>query len=225
MRADDGMARGARALRGGGRDGFTLLEMVVSLTILAAIATFLVVTFRLAGESIARGERTALDMARLRAGTEVLQRAIRSADPLALLPAEGARVPYFRGESGRVRFLSAGAPSSVSGGGFRLLCLAGGDRPGNARGLVLSEAPPLRAEGVEGWEGADNPRVLVADASEVTFAYSRGPADDGKWEWLAAWDSREEKALPAAVRVEFVVGAEGGPRRTALVVPVPAGES
>src|SRR3989304_4555502 len=38
-----------------GRAGFTLLEMVVSLTILAGIAAFLVVAFRLAGGSIERG--------------------------------------------------------------------------------------------------------------------------------------------------------------------------
>lgn len=225
MGGDDGMESGERTRRVARREGFTLLEMVVSLTILGAIAAFLVVAFRLTGQSMTRGEEEAVGMARLRAGTEVLERAIRSADPLAVLPADGARVPYFRGEGGKLRFLSAPAPSSVSGGGFRLLCLSGADSPRDASGLLLSEASPLRAEGVDGWEGADKPRVLVPGASEVTFRYSPGPTEEGKWEWTAEWDGRERNGLPAAVRLEFVTPSEGGPRRTALVVPVPTGGS
>lgn len=225
MRADDRMKSGARPHRIGRREGFTLLEMVVSLAILAAIATFLVAAFRLTGQSMTRGEEEAVGMARLRAGTEILERAIRSADPLAVLPAEGTRVPYFRGESGRLRFLSAAAPSSISGGGFRLLSLSGADSPRVTSGLLLSEASPLRAGGVDGWGGTDRPRVLIPGASEVTFRYSPGPTEDGKWEWMDEWDSREKKGLPAAVRLEFVAPSEGGPRRTALVVPVPTGGS
>ncbi|HZW35800.1 MAG TPA: prepilin-type N-terminal cleavage/methylation domain-containing protein, partial [Candidatus Deferrimicrobiaceae bacterium] len=109
------------------REGFTLLEMVVSISILAAIAGFLVVAFRLTGESLARGGEEAVGMARLRAGTEILERAIRSADPLAILPSESARVSFFRGEGGKLRFLSDAAPSSLSGGGYRLLCFFGDD--------------------------------------------------------------------------------------------------
>jgi hypothetical protein len=48
--------------------------------------------------------------------------------------------------------------------------------------------------------------------------------EGGKWEW-EEWDSREKKSLPAAVRVEFVTPSEGGPLKTALVIPLPAGGS
>ncbi|MBI5576775.1 MAG: prepilin-type N-terminal cleavage/methylation domain-containing protein [Deltaproteobacteria bacterium] len=203
--------------------GFTLLEMVVSLSIIAAIAAFLAVAFRLAGHSISRGGEEAAAMARLRAGTEVLERAVRSADPLAVLPSEGISVSYFRGERGKIRFLSAAAPSSISGGGFRLLCFFGRDSSRNASGLMLSEGSPLRAEGVEPWEGNERPRVLLSEASEIAFGYSPGPTEEGKWEWVETWDSKEKKVLPAAVRVEFVTPSESGPRKTALVIPLPAG--
>ncbi len=214
---------GRQAIRRQG--GFTLLEMIVSLSILAAIAVFLVVSFRLTGRSLERGEEEAVGMARLRAGTEILERAIRSADPLPILSAEGVQAPYFRGESGRLRFLSAAAPSSFSGGGFRLLGFYGEEPSRNPRGLLLSEASPMRAEGVEDWEGREKPRSLFPDATGVTFRYSPGPTEEGKWEWVEDWDGREKKGLPAAVRVEFVTPSEIGPRRTALVVPIPAGGS
>jgi prepilin-type N-terminal cleavage/methylation domain-containing protein len=213
-------APASRTLR---REGFTLLETIVSLSILAAIAAFLAVAFRLAGHSLARGGEEASGMARLRAGTEVLERAVRSADPLPVLPAEGVSAPYFRGERGKLRFLSAAAPSSVSGGGFRLLCFFGGDPSRNTAGLMLSEGSPLRAQGVEEWEGSDRPRALLSEASEIVFFYSPGPTEDGKWEWEGEWDGKEKNSLPAAVRVEFITPSESGPRKTALVIPVPAG--
>jgi general secretion pathway protein J len=216
------MARLPRPIDIRRNEGFTLLEMVVSLSILAAIMAFLVVAFRLAGQSLARGGEEAMGMARLRAGTELLERAIRSAEPMEILRSEGALVPYFRGESKKLRFLSAAPPASLSGGAYRLLCFFAGSTQ-DADGLFLSGASPLRAEGVEGWEGTEKPRVLFPDAAEVAFFYSTGPNEDGKYEWEREWDSREKKALPAAVRVEFLTPSEGGPLRTALVVPVPAG--
>jgi general secretion pathway protein J len=207
------------------RQGFTLLEMLVSLSILAAIAAFLVVAFRLTGHSLTRGEEEAAGMARLRAGTEILERGIRSAEPTPILPLEGSQVPYFRGETGRLRFLSTGAPSSLSGGGFRLVSFYGGELSRDARGLLLSVGSPMREAGVESWEGTDAPRVVLSDASEITFLYSPGPTEEGKWEWVEAWDSMEKKGLPAAVRVEFTTPSESGPLKTALVVPLPAGGS
>jgi hypothetical protein len=199
--------------------------MIVSLSILAAIAAFIVVAFRLTGQSLVRGEEEASRMARLRAGMEILERGIRSADPTAVLTFEGFPLPYFRGEGGKLRFLSVGAPSSLSGGGFRLLSFFGDESSRKTRGLLLSEASPMRAEGVADWQGVENPRVLFSGASEVTFRYSPGPTKEGKWEWAESWDSREKKSLPAAVRVEFVTPSESGPLRTALVVPLPAGGS
>ena len=205
--------------------GFTLLEMIISLSILAAIAAFIVVAFRLTGTSMERGGEETAGMARLRAGVEILERAIRSADPLPVLPVEGVQAPFFRGEAARIRFLSAGAPSSLSGGGYRLISFHGGDPSRSPRGLFLSEASPMRADGVDAWEGTEKPRLLFPGATEVTFLYSQGPTDEGKWEWVEGWDGKEKKGLPVAVRLEFVTPTETGPRRTALVIPIPAGGS
>lgn len=212
-----------RRHRSGSEGGFTLLEMIVSLSVLAAIVAFIVMAFRLTGRTLVRGEAEASDMARQRAVTEILERSIRSAEPLAILAAQNPPAPYFRGESGKLRFLSAAAPSFVSGGGSRLVSFHGDGSSREARGLLLSEASPMRAEGVEDWGGTEKPRVLLSGATEVTFRYSSGPTEDGKWEWLEEWDGREKKGLPAAVRVEYVVPSEDGPRRTSFAVSVPAG--
>lgn len=204
-----------------GDGGFTLLEMVVSLSILAAMAAFLVVAFRLAGASIERGEAAAREMARLRAGIGIFERSIRSADPTAL-PAGDGQSPYFLGERSKIRLLSASSVYATAGGGGRLLCFFG-EEGSEETGIFVSEASPFRAAGPESWSGTENPRVLLPGASEVTFSFSPGPSEEGRWEWADSWDSREKGSLPAAVRVEFVTQSDGGPLANAFVVPVMTG--
>ena len=205
-----------------GSAGFTLLEMIVSLTILAGIAAFLVVAFRLAGASIERGEAEAKEMARLRAGIAIFERSIRSADP-SVLTVEDESMPYFFGESKRLRFLSASSLSSVPGGGFRLLCFFEAERTAGGTGMSVADASPFRAEGVASWDGTEGARMFLPGATDVTFSYSPGPSEDGTWEWFEAWDIRETTVLPRAVRVTFTTQSENGPLENAFVVPIMAG--
>lgn len=206
-----------------GSGGFTLLETIVSLSIVAVIAATLAVTFRLAGGSVERGEGEAREMARLRAGIAILERTIRSADRSAV-PGGDEPAPFFLGESGRVRFLSAIPLAGGSRGGYRLLCLfGGGDSAAGGEGMTVSESSPFRAGGAAAWEGEDGRRVFLPGAREITFSFSPGPSPEGRWEWLDSWDAREFGGLPAAVRVEFITSPGGTPLRTSFVVPVMAG--
>jgi len=213
------MRRLGRRLRGT-TGGFTLLELIVALAILALIAGSVTIGIRLASASIVRGEAVAREAARLRAAMGIMERAIRSLDPLPV-PAGDNTTPYFAGEEKRIRFLTSLPPAALGAGGPRLISFF--ELPGPAGGLALAHAPPFRAEGAGNWEGTGDPRVLIPGAAEVSFTYSEGPTAEGKWEWLPAWDPKERGRLPAAVRVEFTAPAEDGPRKTAFVVPVPVG--
>jgi prepilin-type N-terminal cleavage/methylation domain-containing protein len=201
--------------------GFTLLELVIALAILAMIAGSVAAGIRLAAGSIERGEAVTRDAARLRAAVGIIETALMSADPLPI-PVGDNTTAYFAGEERSVRFLTAGAPSMVHGGGLRLISFferAGGE----GSGIGVATASPFRDDGAERWEGTENSRTLVPGAVELSFSYSRGPTKEGAWEWLPAWDLKVEGRLPAAVRVEFSVPSPSGPRKTAFVVPVPAG--
>ena len=203
------------------RRGFTLLELVISLSILAMIAGSVAAGIRLAAGSIERGEAVTRDAARLRAAVGIVERTLLSADPLPI-PVGDNTTTYFVGEEKSVRFLTAGAPTAAHGGGLRLLSFferTGGD--GN--GIAMATANPFRPDGAERWEGTETPRILVPGAGELVFSYSAGPTKEGKWEWVSSWDLKETGRLPAAVRVEFSVPSSSGPRKTAFVVPVPAG--
>jgi prepilin-type N-terminal cleavage/methylation domain-containing protein len=203
------------------RGGFTLLELVIALAILATIAGSLAVGIRLAAGSIERGEAVTRDAARLRAAVGIFERTLLSADPMPI-PVGDNTMAFFAGEGKSVRFLTADAPSAIHGGGLRLVSFferAGGE----GSGIAVASASPFRSGGAESWEGTQDPRILVPGATDLAFSFSGGPAEDGTWEWLPSWDSRETGRLPAAVRVEFVVPSPSGGRKTAFVVPVPAG--
>ena len=203
------------------RRGFTLLELVITLAILAMIAGSVAAGIRLAVASIGRGEAVTREAARLRAAVGIFERALMSADPLPI-PVGDNTTAYFAGEEKRVRFLTAGAPSTDRGGGLRLISFferTGGD----GGGIAVATSSPFRAEGAERWEGTEKSRVLVPGGGELAFSYSAGPTKEGAWEWLPAWNRKEAGRLPAAVRVEFSVPSPSGPRKTAFVVPVPAG--
>jgi general secretion pathway protein J len=204
--------------------GFTLLETIVSISILAAMVAFLVVSFRLAGNSIEQGEAAAREMARLRAGIGVFERSIRSADPTAV-PGSERGSPYFLGERTKIRFLSSSSVYAAAGGGGRLICFFGEERGAGETGISVADASPFRVEGAESWNGTENSRMLLPGATDVAFSFSAGPSDEGKWEWDDSWDSREKGRLPGAVRVEFLMPSEGGALQNAFVVPVMVGRA
>ena len=203
------------------RRGFTLLELVIALAILAMIAGSVAAGIRLAVASIGRGEAVTREAARLRAAVGIFERALMSADPLPI-PVGDNTTAYFAGEEKRVRFLTGGAPSATHGGGLRLISFF--ERTGGGGGgIAVATSSPFRAEGAERWEGTEKSRVLVPGGGELAFSYSAGPTKEGAWEWLPAWNRKEAGRLPAAVRVEFSVPSPSGPRKTAFVVPMPAG--
>ena len=200
--------------------GFTLLELVAALAILALIAGSVAVGIRLASGSIGRGEAVAREAARLRAAVGIMERAIRSLDPMPL-PADGKAAVYFSGEGRKVRFLTALSPATLSGGGMRLISFF--ELTGADGGLAVATASPFRPGGAGNWEGTEGARILVRGATDVSFTYSEGPTKDGTWEWLPAWEPQEPGRLPAAVRLEFTAPGDDGPRKNAFVVPIPAG--
>jgi prepilin-type N-terminal cleavage/methylation domain-containing protein len=197
--------------------GFTLIEVVVSLTIMALVAAALTFAFRMAARTVERGEEAVHDSVRQRARFAVLERLFRAANP-APVPTDNGAGSWFRGSPDRVEFLSASPRSAVRGGAFRVVALAEGRMATGERGMLLTERSPFADPGSAGSAAA---QVVFPGATGLGFSYVSGFSESGAMETEPEWDAREKKRLPAAVAIEFAL--EGDPVKRRIVVPVPVG--
>jgi general secretion pathway protein J len=202
--------------RFGARDaGFSLIELIVSLALLAMILALLPGAFR-TGK---RGWETAAVLE---------QRAVADASVDFLRHRLAEAVPLFdRDESGRARLAFSGGPSQVN---FVAIAPSGPDggglyrfgvttQPGAAPGssaLVLRMAP-FRQQGLENPAPASE-HVLMSGIGSLQLRYFGIPAEGGEAVWTDNW--QREDRLPDLVELLAVSNTYGtrtlGPLRVEL---------
>lgn len=188
----------AAAARGSQR-GFTLIEILLATTLLAAGLALGFATLRAATASVDRGERIAARTERMRAIDGFLRRRLASAAPIAFGVDPGTgRVLRFHGEPDRIRFV-ADLPDYLGRGGPHLHEISVLDR-GGERTLAVSFAMVLAGETIA-TRDARPPEVLVPDLRGARFRYRGLGEDGGLGEWSDRWDQVE--LLPVQVSVEL----------------------
>jgi general secretion pathway protein J len=191
-----------------GAQGFTLLEMVLSLTIVGLIVALVGAGFNVAGTAIGGGERAAEQSQRIRLTADILMRQIKST---ALFPArdDDYEYPFFKGTRQDLAFVTAAAQSG--GGGLAVVTYR---VQGNPPSLVLSESADVNADILGNADRLDEMRwqhaVLLQGFTDLYFRYL--VSDGVETEWFDAWDGKDEEELPAAVQVviEGLAGLGGG---------------
>ena len=198
--------------------GFTLMEVMLAVGLLAAAMALGFATLRAAGATAQRGEAIAERNERIRAVSEFLRRRIGGMQGLVFeLDPESGESRRFAGEAESMRFV-ADLPDYLGRGGPHLHAL-GVARDGDGFALQVDFRMVLAGETIEG-SRARPPEPLADGLRSVEFAY-RGPGKDGKpAPWLYEWEHPE--ALPAQVRVRIVDAQGAWPD---LVVAPPAAGS
>jgi len=175
----------------------TLLEMVLSLMIVALIVALVSSGFNLAGTAIGGGERAAEQNQRLRLATDIMMRQIKST---VVYPAEEDEYvyPFFQGTRHDLAFVTSAAQSG--GGGLVLVTYRVQGTPPQ---LVMAEATAVNS-GILGQperlaELPSQEAVLLSGFSDLHFEYL--VSDGIESEWFEAWDGKEEEELPTAVKV------------------------
>ena len=180
------------------RGGFTLLELVIAMTLLALISTICYAAFHLGIRAVEKGEVAVVTAQRLRVAMDVLIRQVKST---AVQPAlyEGDAYPYFEGSPDSMSFVTDAG--QLSGGGrARVVYRIEGDPPK----LVLEESPFFdpTSLGERTPDASEARSAVVLDGfRSMSFAFLLD--DGGDVEWKSHWDYREWEILPAAVRIMF----------------------
>ena len=180
--------------------GFTLLELLISLGILAALLAVLLGGLRVGLAAWRQGDERAEVHQRLRSVAGLFTRPVAGAFPYRMAPpAGGTPAVQFKGEERRLAFVTLAPPFPLGASiAFTAVSFAhqGGERPGLAvREKALPNADPFEVE---------TPLLVEPSITDLAFRYLR---PGGGWE--ASWDGAAERSLPQAVEVRLTALANG----------------
>lgn len=184
--------------------GFTLLEVIVTLTIVGFILLIIFGAFRLGLSSWERGESTRRECQKVRAVTQMISRQIKSIVPYKVkaTKAEGDYLA-FEGKATSLRFVSAFPIKGKQPEGF-VYGIYEFKEEGNEGGrLILYEQRVLNKDLFEEPLKEESGATLIEGISKVRFEYYRegDPEKNRTEEWVGEWNAKEEKELPKALRM------------------------
>jgi general secretion pathway protein J len=187
--------------------GFTLLELVISLTIVSLVAVLVYATLNIGVRAAQSGETRSVENQRARAALSLITRQLKSAYPLTLQGEEGAFV-YFFGEPTELSFVSgAGRPEA---GGLEKITYFLREHEGRRSLWVRTSAPTLPADLLQDREGSlQQESEVLPEVEKVAWEYlsrSQHQLDNQsrpREEWTDRWDGKKERALPAAIRFSW----------------------
>src|SRR5262245_50102927 len=167
--------------------GFTLIEVVLALTIFALMGAILYGAFSLGHSAVEKSEANATRNQKRRAITELLSNYIRSAFPYKT-SAQDPTV-FFRGEVDAVTFVSA--YSHAMGGRGMAKIHVGKEDSDRQAVLNVEETAPVRIGEDVLATGASQGIKFEADMRQIRFAYLDPQAEEEKWE--DRWDGSERR--------------------------------
>jgi general secretion pathway protein J len=188
-----------------GSSGFTLLEMVVTLTILGFILLIIFGAFRLGISAWEKGESSREEYQKVRAVSQLVSRQLKSIVPYKI-KTEKAEGDYlaFEGSARSLKFVSALSMRAKQPEGFVYAIYEFKDGGSEGGRLVVYEQRVLiRKNFFEERPNEESGVPLIEGISDIRFEYyqeedSLKNREEG---WVEEWDAKEEKDLPRAIRM------------------------
>ena len=181
--------------------GFTLVELLIALAIVAALLAIAFGGLRVALAAWQQGEDRAEAHQHVRGVALIIARAVGAAYPYRGTRSEAPEsVLLFKGTSSRLELVTQAPPVGL-GAPIAFTALAIEAETGDEPGLTLRErALPNRNPFTEG-------KVVLRDPglASVDFKYL-----DDSGAWRDAWDGEAERALPVAVRITVTPAERAG---------------
>lgn len=205
-----------RARRAGFRPdaaGFTLVEVILAVSILAVVVLLATAALRVGLRAWEAGQRRADLQQENRALVELISESLAGASPyqgrLGQSPDRGV---LFQGEPDEVRFVTSAPPLTLDAPAAPFHAVVLGKKNSEALRLIERLVPSAEpfAPGGE--------RVLSRAITRFTLSYR-----DESGSWQERWDGRDLGGLPTAVRFELAIAGLARPAPP-VVVALPLGK-
>jgi general secretion pathway protein J len=188
------------------KQGFTLLEVTVTMTILGLIVLIIFGVFRLGFSSWERGEALQEEYQKTRVLSQLITRQIKSAWPYKVKSrSAGEDYLAFDGKAASMKFVSTFPLKAKQAEGLVYAFYEFKEGGKEAGQLVFYEKRVLMKDFFEEELKEDEGTSLFDGISNIRFEYLReeDPQNNRSEEWVEEWNGKVEKALPIAVRMTF----------------------
>jgi general secretion pathway protein J len=180
--------------------GFTLLELLIGMTLVGFILSLLFAGLNLGTRSWEAGEQRMVTSSRQAVVVDFIRRAIEQTYPLRWRVGEEDRLAFV-GEAESLRFVGTVAMhDGASGNHLIALDLVDGE---TGRDLVMRwQLPDPGAPGFEPIEQAE-PKVLIKAVQEMALAYFGAQSETEDPAWHDQWI--DQKTPPALIRLQLTM--------------------
>jgi len=214
---------------GGAEHGFTLLEMLIAVTIVAVMAVALWAVFRISVDSWAKGTQFIDANQRQRSTFDLVKKQVASTFG-AIAPIDlqtgGAIYPIFFGSETSVQFISLNSLRFQDSPGLTMVSYDLVRDPRGDQMLVEHEQQYLGLDPIRDTifdRRDDRATTLFDNLTEFTFEYFDPGTVDRPSQWVRSWDARDIGQMPVAISMTMIVrDSKGGLLNRQLVIPIPA---
>jgi prepilin-type N-terminal cleavage/methylation domain-containing protein len=190
--------------------GFTLLELLLSVSLTAVVLTLLLTAVRLTERAWSRGNERLIVIAQRLAEQEAIQAQMSSAIPRGIntqYEQRSLQLITFRGDSKQVRFLSNYSWEGGRNFGLWMVNYRVAQQDGKER-LFVSEtglSQELRLVGfLMADQTAQEPALAFGDrADHVELSYLRPSTPGSPAAWVSEWKCDSQKQLPRGVHIHW----------------------
>ncbi|HWE75574.1 MAG TPA: prepilin-type N-terminal cleavage/methylation domain-containing protein [Stellaceae bacterium] len=180
-------------------EGFTLVELLVAITLIALLTVGLYQAFGIGIRAASTVSANIDRPAQIATAYDFMQRAVAAAEPLPT-GNDASQALNFDGQPHALSFVAL-PPAYLAIGGFQLLHLA--LEPGKGGGRLIVSWQGVPRGPIASQPDMLQPSILIDQVRSLTFAYFGVPGPNQPPAWLDQWSERD--ALPQLIRMRLTL--------------------